>query len=169
MRREYNIDSDEWELIFDAPLTSDFVERVHNVTGTSNANIHTFDANKGLHVKTTAAGQYGVKYIMPQSFSDAISTTGQIRMLTTCVMEKVSGGNGVGCPWRMDNTSSDTDTTKPVVVCQIGSIAFHTSWLNLPSNTSIARAFHRTVSQESETQDGKDSSGRTLQTEPKPL
>lgn len=138
MRREYNINPDEWKLIFDAPLTSDFVERVHNVMGTSNANIHTFDANRGLHVKTTSAGQYGVKYVMPQSFSDAISTNGQLRLLNTCIITKVSGGNSQPVPFRMDNTSSDTNTSNAVIVSQISSIAFNSSYLNLPKNTPIS-------------------------------
>ena len=137
MRREYKMDESEWSLIFDAPLTEDFVERVHNVTGTSNANIHTFDSTRGLHIKTTSAGQYGVKYVMPQTFLDAVYTTGELRLLTVCEMTKISGGNGVPAPFRMDNTASDTDTTKPVYVCQIGSTGFNTNFLNLPNNVSI--------------------------------
>ena len=69
MKREYNMNPDEWKLIFNAPLTSDLNEIIHSIAGTSNANIHTFDADKGLHIKTTSVGQYGVKYTLPQSFN----------------------------------------------------------------------------------------------------
>ena len=134
MRRSYGINETEWDLIFYAPLTSDLNETVHNIIGTSNANIHTFDADKGLRIKTTSVGQYGVKYTLPQSFKDAVSTTGQIRLLSECVLYKVSGGTNV---WRMDNTNSDTDTNNPVLVNQMGTIAFNTSRLNLPSNVSL--------------------------------
>lgn len=137
MRREYKINPNEWDLIFHAPLTSDLNETIHSIIGTSNANIHTFDTDKGLRIKTTSVGQYGVKYTLPQSFKDAVSTTGSIRLLTSVVMYRVSGSNGTVTPWRMDNTNSDSDTTNPVLVSTIAPIAFNTSRLNLPNNTSL--------------------------------
>ena len=72
MKREYNINEDEWELIFHAPLIDDGVDVVHGLvpTITTKSGVVTFGDPQGVYIDGTKGGNQAydaLRYTFPQN------------------------------------------------------------------------------------------------------
>lgn len=134
-RREYNINDDNWELIFHAPLTEDYEEKVNHIIGVNNSTNPSFDQNNGLYIHAKSAGQCGCKWVMPQSFLDKFSTDSNNKMTVLYEWTFIDVSSYQIFPLRGDNTNTNNVTTAYVWGVSyrgIGSYSHET-----PTNTPI--------------------------------
>lgn len=134
-RRHHCPPPDNWELIFHAPLSDDYEEKVNHITGVNNTTNPTFDPNKGLYVYAKSAGQCGCKWVMPQSFLNKFSTDSNNMMTALYEWTFIDISSYQMFPLRGDNTNTNNVTTAyvwGVYYNPIGSLV-HTT----PTNTQI--------------------------------
>lgn len=92
MKREYEINPNEWELIFHAPLIIDYNDVVYGLVGTNRSTSPRFDSEKGLYVQAMSNGQYAVQYTMNSDMAAKLrSKNGLQTTLLTCEFNRVGG------------------------------------------------------------------------------
>lgn len=111
MSRRHHFHPDNWELIFHAPLSNDYEEKVNHITGVNNTTNPTFDQNNGLYVYAKSAGRCGCKWIMPQSFLNKFTTDSNNMMTALFEWTFIDISSFQMFPLRGDNTNSNNVTT----------------------------------------------------------